>query len=506
MDVVAMPQLGETVTEGTIIRWSKAVGDRVEVDDALFEVSTEKVDTEVPSATAGWLRAILVPDGDTVAVGVPVGVLTETEDEPVDLDAIPGGAASGHLPPADRSGSGEDGTHVGGARDGGAGDRPAVRAERGARGGASAVGWSAGGPGGIGGFLSPAVRRLLAEHGLEPGEVVGSGRDGRITRADVLAAAANRLRPGPGAGVGGGEPGGRTGAWPVGSHADPGAAGAPSGPGSGPGEDGPGSVAHAPGAAAPRPAAPSPSPVQDGDEIVELSRARLATAEHLSRSLATAAHALVTVAVDYANVDRARRGTGLSYLPFVARALVEAVAEHPHVNASLDGDRLAVHRHVNLGVAVDLDGEALVVPVLREAEGLRLRAVAAGVADLAERARRKRLPAEAFAGGTITLTNVGRYGTVVAAPIINQPQVAILSTDGVRMTPVAVRTDPGAASARGAGPGGDGEATWGVAVRPVGNLSLSFDHRAFDGAYAASFLARVRDVLEARDWQQEVAS
>ena len=225
-----------------------------------------------------------------------------------------------------------------------------------------------------------------------------------------------------------------------------------------------------------------------GDEVVELTKARAATAGHMRASLDTAAHALVVVGVDYSAVEPVRRAGGLSYLPFVARAVVDSLRRFPHLNASFDVDRLVVHGDVNLGVAVDVAGEALVVPVVRDAQDLRLRALSDMIDELADQARRRRLPGDAFTGGTFTLTNVGFYGTVVAAPIINLPQVAILSTDGVRMTPVAVRTE------------GD---SWAVAVHPVGNLSLAFDHRAVDGAYAVAFLASVRSILEERDWQTE---
>lgn len=434
MDVVAMPQLGETVTEGTITLWSKQVGDEVAVDDALFEVSTEKVDTEVPSAVAGFLRAILVEEGDTVSIGTPVAVITATADEAVDLAGI-GSAPSASSAPAVSTSAGRDDDAGGGPAPGR--PPPPPQPATGSATAASAV-------------LSPAVRRLLAEHGLQVEAVAGSGRDGRVTRADVLAVAAQAQRP-------------------------------------------PTPTASAVAVAAPAP----PIVVGETDEVVSLSRARLATAEHMVRSLATAAHALVVTEVDYSGVDRARRPAGLSYLPFVARSVIDAITEFPHVNASFDGDRLVVHHRVHLGVAVDVDQEALMVPVVHGADDLRLPALAAAVADLADQARRRRLPGDAFIGGTFTLTNVGSYGTLVTSPIINQPQVAILSTDGVRMAPVAVRTDH---------PDDGGEKTWGIAVHPVGNLCLSFDHRAFDGAYAAAFLARVRHILQTRDWADEVTS
>jgi 2-oxoglutarate dehydrogenase E2 component (dihydrolipoamide succinyltransferase) len=211
----------------------------------------------------------------------------------------------------------------------------------------------------------------------------------------------------------------------------------------------------------------------------------------MTRSLATAAHAFVSTEVDYGNLEPVRKAAHVSYLPFVARAVVAAIAEFPNVNASMGDDCLIVHGELHLGIAVDLDHEALMVPVLRNADLLRLPAIAAAVVDLAARARQHRLALDELDGATFTLTNVGAFGTVITVPIINQPQIAILSTDGVRMRPVA-RAEPGGA--------------WAVAVQPVGNLSLSFDHRAIDGAYAAGFLARVRDVLETRDWAPEVGS
>ena len=407
-----MPQLGETVTEGTITRWFKQVGDEVAVDDALFEVSTEKVDTEVPSAHAGFLRAVHVPEGETVPVGALVAVITPTADEPIE-DAEPA------PPPAPATPEPRP-------------MRPAVATRR------PAGGSAADGDGD--GFLSPVVRRLLDEHGLAPDDVVGSGSGGRITRNDVLAAATNPRR---------------------------------------------GSATTAPDVAA---LTPLPQPGPD-DEVVEFTKARRATAEHMVRSLATSAHTLVATEVDYHQVDPVRRRAALSFLPFVARAAIDALGEFPHLNASVGDDQLIVHRRIHLGVAVDVGFEALVVPVVRDAGDLRLPALADAVATQAEKARAKRLTGEDLSGGTFTITNVGGYGTVVTAPVINQPQVAILSTDSVRMRPAAVRSATG---------------EWTVAVHPLGNLSLSFDHRAFDGAYAAAFLARVRELLETRDWAEEL--
>jgi pyruvate dehydrogenase E2 component (dihydrolipoamide acetyltransferase) len=402
MEQVTMPQLGETVVEGTVTRWLKAEGDEVALDEPLFEVSTEKIDTEVPSAHAGVLRSVLVAEGDTVPIGTVLALIGGATEDAHEPSADATGGAIGPTPPTPMT----------------APTAPtAPTADSGAR------------PN-----LSPVVQRLLAEHGLTTDQVIGSGRDGRITRADVLAAAA---RP----------------PTPAGSDTAP----------------------------------PRPGP---DDEIIPFSSARRATAEHLRRSLDTSAHAFVATEVDYALVDPVRRQAGLSYLPFVARAVVDALREFPHLNASVGDDCLIVHPDVHLGVAVDLDGDALVVPVVRQAGLLRLEALAAAMTGLADRARHRRLGLEEISGATFTLTNVGAHGTLLAIPIIDQPQVAILSTDGVRPRPVAWT-------------GPDGE--WAVTVHPVGNLSLSFDHRAIDGAYAAAFLSRVRTTLEQRAWTEEVA-
>lgn len=224
---------------------------------------------------------------------------------------------------------------------------------------------------------------------------------------------------------------------------------------------------------------------------VALSPIRRRVAANLRRSLDTAAHTLVVTEADYSGVERARARaqTKLSYLPFVARAVIDALTRYPQVNATLHDDGLELHPEVNLGISVDLDHQGLVVPVVRRAGDMRLAHLGEQIRDLAARARAKQLGPDAFAGGTFTITNAGGYGTVVTAPIINPGQVAILSTDGVRMRPVAVP---------------DGSGGWSVAVRPVGNLSLSFDHRAFDGAYAAAFLAEVRESLSGRDWESEL--
>jgi pyruvate dehydrogenase E2 component (dihydrolipoamide acetyltransferase) len=230
------------------------------------------------------------------------------------------------------------------------------------------------------------------------------------------------------------------------------------------------------------------------DRVVPFTPIRARTARNLRHSVDTAVHALVVTEVDYARVDRVRhaaaaRGVALTYLPFVARAAVDAIREYPEVNAVVDGDALHVRGAINLGIAVDLEHAGLVVPVVRDADQLRLVTLGERVRDLGERGRRRRLVPDDFADGTFTITNVGRYGTLVSGPIINHPQVAILSTDGVKPRPVALP---------------DRDQGYLITVHPVGNLSLSFDHRAIDGAYASAFLALVRDTLETRDWEAEL--
>jgi 2-oxoglutarate dehydrogenase E2 component (dihydrolipoamide succinyltransferase) len=235
------------------------------------------------------------------------------------------------------------------------------------------------------------------------------------------------------------------------------------------------------------------------DTIVPFTNIRRRTAEHMVRSKHTSAHTMVAVEVDYSGVEKVRQaekdkfreteGFGLTYLPFVTRAVVDALANFPNVNSSVGEDALIVHHDLNIGIAVDLDFEGLLVPVIHHADGKRLRALAREISGLAAKARAKRLTMDDISGGTFTITNAGPFGTFITVPVINQPQVAILSTDGVRKRPVVV-TQPDGSDA--------------IAVHPVGNLVLSWDHRAFDGAYAAAFLAAIGKIIETRDWATEL--
>ena len=461
---VTMPQLGETVTEGTITKWFKQVGDQIAEDEVLFEVSTDKVDSEVPAPTSGYVTEILVPEGETVEVGAKLAVISDSAPSGNGDGAAP---AMQEEPEPEAEAEAKDDAPVEAVEESQAGtpepEQPKAEEEPKAEPEPKAE-EAAPEPSENGGkVLSPVVRRLIAEHNLDASQIKGTGSGGRITRADVLAVVENK---------------GAQDAPPPASEKQ-----------------------EAPAKEAPpaKEAAPVRISAGQGDETIAFSNIRKRTAEHMVRSLATSAHTLVVTEVDFDNVDkvrnvvkdqfRAEEGVGLNYLPFIARAVIDAIREFPHVNASVGDNELIVHHYVNLGIAVDLNFEGLIVPVVHDADGKRLRALAREISDLANRARGKKLGADDIAGGTFTITNAGGYGTLITGPIINQPQVAILSTDGVKMKPVAVAV---------------GDDDWAVAVHPIGNLAISFDHRAYDGAYAAAFLAKVRDILETRDWQQEL--
>ncbi len=454
---ITMPQLGETVTEGTITKWFKQVGDSVAEDEPLFEVSTDKVDSEVPSPMSGTLVEIKVPEGETVDVGVVLAVIGDAGAAPA---AAPAAAAEAEATPApepepENAAPAAEPEAAAAPEAAAPPPPPPPPAE-------PAAAPTPAAPAAAGRLLSPVVRRLIAEHDLDPATIQGTGVGGRITRKDVLAAADGKPRA-----------------------AAPAAAAAP---------------ATAPAAAAP--SRPTPEPFErstERDTVVPLSNIRKRTAEHMRRSLDTSAHVYASIEVDYEAVDQVRRaerdawkaeeGFSLTYLPFVARAVADAIHDFPEVNATFTDEALIVHNELNLGIAVDLDFKGLMVPVVREADTKRMRAIAREISDLAARARSKKLTPDDISGGTFTITNPGPYGTLLTMPIMNQPQVAILSTDGVKRRPVAVTLPDG------------GEA---VAIHSVGNLALAWDHRAFDGAYAAAFLHRIKELLETRDWAQEL--
>ena len=456
MAEITLPQLGETVTEGTITKWFKKVGDTVALDEPLFEVSTDKVDTEVPSPISGVLTEIRVAEGDTVPVGTVIAVVGDASAAASTPAVAPSTLTSSNVseaPPASAAPAPSPAPAAAPAPAPVA-STPAAAPSTLASSNvsestpASATGTSA--------VLSPVVRKLIAENNLNAAAITGTGPGGRITRDDVLAAISR---------------GGAT------------SAPAPAAP-----------IASAPQrAAAPRAVAGA------RDEVVALSKIRQATGAHMVASKAISPHVLSVVEVDYANVDvtrlrvkeefKAQEGFSLTYLPFIARAVVDALADFPHMNSSLGDNELIVHRYVDLGIAVDLDYQGLLVPVVRDAEGKRLRALSREINDLATRTRSRHLTPDEISGGTFTISNNGSAGSVLTMPVINQPQVAILSTDAISKKPVVIEV-PGFSES--------------IAIHPVGNLAMAWDHRAFDGAYAAGFLSRVKLILETRDWSSEV--
>jgi 2-oxoglutarate dehydrogenase E2 component (dihydrolipoamide succinyltransferase) len=477
---VTLPQLGETVTEGTITRWFKKVGDTVAADEPLFEVSTDKVDTEVPSPIAGTVVQILAQEGDTVPVGAVIAVVG-TADAVVAPAPEPAPAPVVEAAPAPEPEPAQApvvAPVVEAAPEPAPAPAPAPAPVVEAA--------PAAAPANDSRLLSPVVRRLVAEHGLDPAAIAGSGPGGRITRDDVLdhidrlnAAPAPAAEPAPAPA-------------PV-AEAAPAPAPAP--------------VVEAAPAPAPAPApaakpapAPAPAPATDErDTTVRLSKIRKLTGSHMVMSKGVSPHAFSVVEVDYANVDatrtkvkdswKAAEGFSLTYLPFITRAIVDALGEFPHLNASVTDNELLVHNFIDIGVAVDLDYQGLLVPVVRSAESKRLRAIAREINDLANRARSRKLSPDEIQGGTFTISNNGSAGSVLTMAIINQPQVAIMSTDAIVRKPVVAQLPDG------------GEA---IVIHPVGNLAMSWDHRAFDGAYAAGFLVKVKQILETRDWASEL--
>ena len=453
MAEITLPQLGETVTEGTITKWFKQVGETVAADEPLFEVSTDKVDTEVPSPISGVLTEIRVPEGDTVAVGTVIAVVGDATSAPASVVA-PAAAAPAPAAPVAASEPTATASTLASSNVSASPSAPAATAPAPAPAPAATVASS-----GENVVLSPVVRKLIAENNLNASTISGTGPGGRITRDDVLAVIA---RGGPAA-----------------TQSAPAAATA---------------------AVAPVPAPPVVRVVAGArDESVPLSKIRQATGAHMVASKSISPHVLSVVEVDYANVDatrlrtkddfKAHEGFSLTYLPFIARAVVDALVDFPHMNASLGNEELIVHRYVDLGIAVDLGYQGLLVPVVRDAEGKRLRALAREINDLAVRTKNRHLTPDEISGGTFTITNNGSAGSVLTMPIINQPQVAILSTDAIAKKPVVIEVP------------GFGES---IAIHPVGNLAMAWDHRAFDGAYAAGFLSRVKLILETRDWSSEV--
>jgi pyruvate/2-oxoglutarate dehydrogenase complex dihydrolipoamide acyltransferase (E2) component len=440
---VVMPQMGVSVSEGTIVEWRKQVGDWVEYEEALVDISTDKIDTELPSPAAGRVTEIVVEPGTTVEVGAVLARLS-TDAKPGQPHASEGNGAPPTSEAAAKSGppaqTPVEATATASPEPGTASpdDAPRERSARGAR------------------RYSPVVQRIAAEHDVDLDQVQGTGRDGRVRKQDVLA-----YMESPDAAAAEEPPLHIESPYkpePVAPTAAPGAAPAPA-PAAAPAQAG----AYQPPAAAP------------------LSRMRKLVGDHMKRSLDTAATCTTWIEADMSRVERARREVGLTALPFVARATIDALREYPALNAWLEGDQHTVHTDVNLGIAVSLGDDGLIVPVIGAAQDLSAEGLSKRIKELARAARSRTLRPDDVQGGTFTITNPGQFGSIMATPVINQPQVAILDLEAVVKRPVVVTDEDGNDS---------------IAIRPMTVLGLSWDHRALDGALAAQFLAAIKRRLE----------
>ena len=434
---VVMPQMGVSVSEGTITKWLKQEGDPVEADEPLLEISTDKVDTEVPSPASGTVTQILVQEGETVTVGTKLAQIggaaaapAEPEPEPVSAPPV-----VSPPPPAAASLSPQPG----------AAERPSENGKS---------------------FVSPVVARIAAEHSVDPAQIPGTGRGGRVTKQDILAFVAEPMSAAP--------------PQTTAKSEEPAPATAVAPP-------------LAPQASPPPPAAASLTPQpQAGEQVEPVTAMRRGIADHMRRSLDTAAHVTSAIEVDMSRIVAAREqlkrdyqaayGVNPTYLAFIARATVDVLRAHPYVNGELRGESIVTRNFVNLGIAVELkDGKGLIVPVIRNAETMNLLGLAKAIADLAARARDKQLLPDDVQGGTFTITNPGGYGTFHGTPVISQPQSGILGTYALVKRPWVVQDELGEDV---------------IAIRPIMNITLTYDHRLVDGAYAGRFLKAMRERLE----------
>ncbi len=415
---VVMPQMGESIAEGTIVRWIKKVGDAVDRDEPLFEISTDKVDAEIPSPAAGVVTEIRAKEGETVAVNSVVAIIGPPSSPagtsapgPEPVAAAPSPAPSSPAgPSAPRQAPKAEAVS--------AGDRPRT---------------------------SPLVRRIAQEHGVDLAQVRGTGESGRVTKHDILGFLESPSRP---------------------------------------------AAAKAPraGSSIKGPAIERPTFESDADtSVVPMSVMRKRIAEHMVLSRRTSAHVHSVFEVNFTRVDQVRRerkaeferaGSKLTFMSFLTRAVVEALQAVPIVNASLDGESVVYHRDVNLGIAVALDW-GLIVPVVKRADRLNLLGLSEAIADLAARARAKKLNPDDVAGGTFTITNPGVFGALFGMPIINQPQVAILGVGAIEKRAIVVDDA--------------------IAIRPMAYLTLGYDHRLIDGAVADQFMSHLKQVIE--NWE-----
>jgi 2-oxoglutarate dehydrogenase E2 component (dihydrolipoamide succinyltransferase) len=470
--------MGVSVSEGTITKWLKQEGEEIQADEPLLEISTDKVDTEVPSPGSGVVQQILVQEGETVEVGTRLAVIgapgaareeeaapPEPEPEPVPEPATAEAAAE-----VSAVSSAET-------------PAPAPAAPE-----PEAVDVSGDGKS----FVSPVVARIASEHNVDVSQVQGTGRGGRVTKKDILAfvesggqAAAPEAPEAPA------EP-----APPPEAAPTPAAEPEPAPPPPAPAPQPPPAAAAPPTpAAAPAPAPPAAAEAAPGEQFEPMTAMRKGIAEHMRRSLDTSAHVTSAIEVDMSKVVALRDelkpefqksyGVNPTYLIFVARAVVDTLKDYPWINGEIRGEKIVTRNYVNLGFAVELaDGKGLIVPVVKNAEGLNLLGMARSVTDVAERARNKQLTPDEVQGGTFTITNPGGYGTFHGTPVISQPQAAILGTYAVVKRPWVTQDEHGKDV---------------IAIRPIMNLTLTYDHRLVDGALAGRFLRDLRQKLETWD-------
>ena len=462
---VIMPQMGESITEGTMSRWMKKVGDAVKRDEPIFEISTDKVDAEIPAPNAGVLAEVIVTEGQTVPVGTVVARI-ETDAGAVIAPGAPTAALAAQATPTAPAAAAPPAAAPPAAAPAAAAPTVAVPAPVATPAPPKAVALSTSGDESAEDRLkrksTPLVRKMVEDHHLDLGVIPGSGSAGRVTKQDVLSYLETGASVPPAAA-----------SLPV--EKAPGLAGAS------PGEV-TGSMPRAP-------LAPSPLVTSwDGDRVEPWSRIRKLTADHMVLSRRVSAHVNSLIEIDFSHVaavrkrykdDYAERGVNLTFLAFVVKAIADNLRKHPIVNAAVSGDNTIFRRDINVGIAVALDW-GLIVPVIRHADELSLLGIARGVQDLADRARNKRLAPEDVQKGTFTITNPGGFGTYVGTPIINQPQVAILAIGAIEKRP-AVITMPDGSDA--------------IGVRTKGMICLAYDHRVVDGADADRFLADVRKTL-----------
>ena len=476
---VVMPQMGVSVSEGTITRWTKQVGDHIEADETIVEISTDKVDTEVPSPASGIVREILANDGDTVPVNTRIAVIAVG-------DGGDAGAPADAAPPAASDNAEETPATPETSQTMSSQAAPEPHAANGSSGGEDED--DSGRT-----FISPVVARMLAEHRLDVNQITGSGRGGRVTKKDVQAFI---------------DSGGAQAAEPVihdvphfAPPAEETTVVSQAAPAPAPAAPAPTAPASAPAPAAPPPPAPATQQTlvaSGGDEeLYQFNTIRKVIARHMRHSLDTAAHVTTVIEVDMTGVVNLRKkwkpeyqqryGVNLTYIPFIARATIDAIGSWPWVNAEVQGETALIKKYVNLGMAVAVDdSKGLMVPVIHHAEEMNLVGLSRAVIEMAEKARTKTLSPDEMAGGSFTITNPGVFGALMGTPIIPEGQVAILDVEAIVKRPVVVSDRFGNDS---------------IAIRHMMFLCLSYDHRLVDGAYAAQFMAQIKASLESWDEQ-----